>query len=65
MYTHGRAFETFFFILFSIMTLAFSAVTAVAPEKKGKVIGILCIIGFANLTYDAWLKTQHAFTTAS
>jgi hypothetical protein len=65
MYTHGRAFETFFFILFSIMTLAFSAATAHAPEKKGKVIGILCIIGFAHLTHDAWLKTQHAFTTAS
>jgi hypothetical protein len=65
MYTHGRAFETFFLILFSIMTLAFSAATAHAPEKKGKVVGILCIIGFANLTYNAWLKTQHAFRHSS
>ena len=65
MFTHGRAFETFFFILFSFMTCAFSAATAHAPEKKGKVIGILCVIGFAQLTYDAWLKTRHAFITAS
>jgi hypothetical protein len=61
MFTHGRTFEAFFFILFSFMTLVFCAATAIAPEKKGRVIGILCIIGFANLAYDAWLKTQHAF----
>ena len=62
MYTHGIFFETFFFLLFSIVTLVFCAATIIAPEKKGKVIGILCIIGFVQLTYDAWLKTYHAFS---
>ena len=62
MYTHGIFFETFFFLLFSIVTLGFCAATTMAPEKKGKVIGCIVIAGFIHLTYDAWLKTCYAFT---
>lgn len=65
MHHNGIFFETFFFLLFSLALLGFCAATAMAPEKKGRVVGYFVIAGFIYLTYDAWLKTHYAFTHTS
>jgi hypothetical protein len=60
MYTNGFAFECFFFLLFTAVSLVFAGTTAKSRDAFGRVLGFFVTLGFLKLTVDAGIRTGYA-----
>jgi hypothetical protein len=60
MFAYSFGFEFFFFVLFALVSLAFSTVTTLTPDKFGRVLGFFVTLGFLKLTWDAGMRTGYA-----